>query len=99
MLRTVALIIACFTVFAAAKSGKEIYRVCVGCHGLHGEKPAVGVSKVIRGQSAALTVKQLKAYRAGTLDQHGMGKLMNKYAKRLSDREIQAVAAYIATLR
>jgi cytochrome c553 len=81
------------------KTGASLYNVCKGCHGLKGERPALGVSAIIRGQSPALTVKQLKGYRAGVLDQHGMGKLMNKYAKKLSDKDIEALARYISTLR
>jgi cytochrome c553 len=87
------------TVMSWSASGASVYKVCVGCHGARGEKSAVGVSKVIQGQNVALTVKQLKAYRAGTLNQYGMGNLMNKYAKRLSDAQIKAVARYIANLR
>ena len=98
-LKTLVLLTSLCVVGASAKSGKEVYRLCVGCHGQHGEKPAVGVSKPIKGQKAALTIKQLKAYKAGTLDMHGMGKLMNKYAKRLNENEIKAVAAYIASMR
>jgi cytochrome c553 len=85
--------------FASAKSGAAVFQMCKGCHGVRGERPALGVSAVIKGQNAALTVKQLKGYRAGALDQHGMGKLMNKYAKKLSDKEIEAVARYIAKLK
>ena len=99
MLRRTILLWGIITAISWAASGASVYKVCVGCHGKRGEKSAVGVSKVIRGQNAALTVKQLKAYRAGTLNQYGMGNLMNKYAKRLSDAQIKAVARYIAGLR
>jgi len=56
--------------------GAALYAKCVGCHGQNGEKAALGKSAVITGQDAAKTVEQLNGYKAGTLNQHGMGGLM-----------------------
>jgi len=98
-------IFAVFLIAASAtlgwgESGASLYKkTCAGCHGKHGERPAVGVSAVIQGQNPALTIKQLKGYREGMLNQHGMGNLMNKYTKRLSDKHIRLLAEYISSLR
>jgi len=86
--------------FIFAKSGSEIYKQyqCIGCHGKHGEKRAIGRSAIIAKQNPSKTIKQLKAYKKGTLDLHGMGALMKKKVANLTDNEIKAVAKYISHL-
>ena len=79
--------------------GAALYAKCAGCHGQKGEKTALGKSAVIQGQDAAKTVEQLKGYKAGTLNQHGMGTLMKGQVASMSDADIQAVADYIAGLK
>ncbi len=79
--------------------GAALYAKCAGCHGQKGEKSALGKSAVIQGQDAAKTVEQLKGYKAGTLNQHGMGTLMKGQVASMSDADIQAVADYIAGLK
>jgi cytochrome c553 len=79
--------------------GAALFAKCAGCHGQKGEKPALGKSAIIQGQDAAKTVEQLKGYKAGTLNQHGMGALMNGQVKSMSDADMQAVADYIAGLK
>ena len=79
--------------------GAAIFAKCAGCHGQNGEKAALGKSAVIKGQDAAKTVEQLKGYKAGTLNQHGMGALMKGQVASLSDEQIKEVADYIAGLK
>ena len=79
--------------------GAAIFAKCAGCHGQNGEKAALGKSAVIKGQDAAKTVEQLKGYKAGTLNQHGMGALMKGQVASLSDAQIKEVADYIAGLK
>ncbi|HEY9190383.1 MAG TPA: c-type cytochrome [Sulfurovum sp.] len=79
--------------------GAALYAKCVGCHGANGEKAALGKSAVITGQDAAKTVEQLKGYKAGTLNQKGMGGLMKGQVASMSDEDIQAVADYIAAMK
>jgi cytochrome c553 len=79
--------------------GAALYAKCAGCHGQKGEKAALGKSAIITGQDAAKTVEQLNGYKAGTLNQHGMGTLMNGQVKSMSDAEIKEVADYIAGLK
>ena len=79
--------------------GAALFAKCAGCHGQNGEKAALGKSAVIKGQDAAKTVEQLKGYKAGTLNQHGMGALMKGQVASLSDAQIQELADYIAGLK
>jgi cytochrome c553 len=79
--------------------GAALFAKCAGCHGQKGEKAALGKSAIITGQDAAKTVEQLNGYKAGTLNQHGMGTLMNGQVKSMSDAEIKEVADYIAGLK
>ncbi|MFT7824675.1 MAG: c-type cytochrome [Sulfurimonas sp.] len=89
--------------FAGATSlmadGVALYAKCAGCHGANGEKKALGKSAVITGQDAAKTVEQLKGYKAGTLNQHGMGGLMKGQVASMSDADIQTVADHIAAMK
>jgi cytochrome c553 len=84
--------------------GQRIYRsgvaeravpACSGCHGPNGagipsQYPRLG------GQYAEYTEAQLKAFRDGTRRNN---EAMQQIAARLSDREIKAIADYIAGLR
>jgi len=79
--------------------GVAAYKKCVGCHGANGEKAALGKSAIIKGQDAAKTMEQLKGYKAGTLNQHGMGGLMKGQVASMSDEDIKSVADYIAAMK
>lgn len=84
--------------------GERIYRggimdrnipACAGCHspngaGLPSQYPRLG------GQFAEYTVKQLSEFRDGT---RGNNAVMVDVAAKMNDREIKAVADYIAGLR
>ena len=76
----------------------ELYKNCAGCHGENGENQALNKSKVIGGQEANLTVKELTAYKNGELDQYGLGNIMKLQVGTLSQSDIEEVAAYIETL-
>lgn len=89
-----------------ASLGQKIYRggnaasgvaACSGCHGPSGMGMPSQYPR-ISGQFAEYVELQLKAFRAGTRanDPNGM---MRGVAVRMSDREIQAVAEYVAGLR
>ncbi len=79
--------------------GAALYKKCAGCHGAKGEKKALGKSAVIGGVDKAKLVEQLKAYKAGTLNLHGMGGLMKGQMASYSDADIEALAAYISGLK
>jgi cytochrome c553 len=89
-----------------ATLGQKIYRggnaasgiaACAGCHGPSGAGMPAQYPR-ISGQFAEYVEAQLKAFRAGTRtnDPNGM---MRGVAVRMNDREIQAVAEYVAGLR
>jgi len=84
---------------ADAAKGKAVYAKCAGCHGPNGERKALGKSEVIAGWDAAKTEEALKGYKEGKRDAHGMGGTMKGQAASLSDEDIKAVAAYIASLK
>ena len=82
---------------SSPKTGKQLYQVCAGCHGQQGEKEALGKSQLIGGQAYATTKYQLEEYKAGRLDQYGMGELMKGEAQ-LDLDEIKLLSKYIERL-
>ncbi len=82
-----------------AADGAALYKKCAGCHGAKGEKKALGKSAVIAGLSADKIVEDLKGYKAGTLNLHGMGGLMKGQVASYSDADMKAVADYIQSLK
>lgn len=73
---------------------------CAACHGTHGMGyPGFmpGGVPAVAGQHPAYSSKQLRAFRAGSRsnDRNGM---MRQVTSKLSDEEIDAVAAYLAEL-
>lgn len=89
-----------------AALGQRVYRggnvatgvaACAGCHGPSGAGIPAQYPR-ISGQFAEYIEVQLKAFRAGTRanDPNGM---MRGVAARMTDREIQGVAEYVAGLR
>jgi len=83
---------------ANLEKGKELYVKCVGCHGINGEKHALGKSDIIAGQNSQVTISQLKEYRAGTLNKHGMGALMKGQISGFSDNDIRDISYNIERL-
>ena len=84
--------------------GEKIYRggiaersipACAGCHGPNGAGIPVQYPR-LAGQHAAYTEAQLVAFRSGA---RANNEAMTGVAARLNDREIKALADYIAGLR
>jgi cytochrome c553 len=89
-----------------AKLGQSIYRggivaknvaACTACHGPNGSGIPAQFPR-LAGQFAEYTAAQLRAFRAGERA-NDPNRTMRAVAERLSDREIAAVAEYIAGLR
>ncbi len=78
-----------------AADGAALYKKCAGCHGMHGEKKALGKSAVIKDMSKADILAALKGYKAGTRNVHGMGALMKGQVASLSEEDMKAIADYI----
>ena len=84
---------------APAVDGKALFAKCAGCHGADGKTKALGKSNIIAGLDAKTIEEDLKGYKAGTLNQHGMGGLMKGQVASYSDADIKAVAEYIHGLK
>jgi len=89
-----------------AQLGQTIYRggilaknvaACTACHGPSGSGIPAQFPR-LAGQFADYTSAQLRAFRAGERA-NDPNRMMRAVAERLSDREIAAVAEYIAGLR
>ena len=89
-------------------SGPAAVTACVGCHGQRGEgnrnwsdvyvTPPAVLAPAIGSQHPSYIAAQLRAYKARTR-RNDVGQVMRNIASRMSDDEIDAVAAYVATLR
>ncbi|MBM3390553.1 MAG: cytochrome c4 [Betaproteobacteria bacterium] len=93
--------------FFSGKGRPEPVVACVGCHGLNGvgnknwnkslaSLPAV-LAPAIGGQHASYVARQLKAYRDGTR-KNDASNTMRDIARRLTDKDIVAIAEYVASL-
>jgi cytochrome c553 len=92
----------CFTpLFAAEKAnGEAIFKkYCVTCHGEKGEKHVAGKTAQISALPKDTIIQALKDYRSGKRSQHGMGQVMKSEVLKNTDAEINALAAYIVTLK
>ena len=72
----------------------DAYKKCAGCHGVNGEKKALGKSKVMSAMSKADIVAALKGYKAGTYG-GAMKGLMKGQVGSLSDADMTAIAEKI----
>jgi cytochrome c553 len=91
----------------ALKLGEKIYRAgnmktgvaaCIACHSPSGQGNGPAGYPALGGQHADYTEKQLLAYRRGERNSGANAKIMQGVAATLSDREIKALANYIAGL-
>ena len=72
----------------------DAYAKCAGCHGAHGEKKALGKSKVISEMSKSDIVAALKGYKDGSYGGPMKG-LMKGQVASLSDADMTAIAEKI----
>jgi cytochrome c553 len=94
-------------IFMKGKGRPDVVAACVGCHGLKGvgnrdwakvmsNVPAV-LAPAIGGQHAGYVSDQLKAYKSGKRATDP-AKVMRDIAGRMDEKDIAAVAEYIASL-
>jgi cytochrome c553 len=96
---------------AKRELGERLYRggnqskalpACMACHGPNAAGNPAAKYPALSGQHATYVVKSLKDYAAGTNrafdDKDDTGKIMRDIAKRLTDKEMDAVAHYISGL-
>jgi cytochrome c553 len=82
----------------SANEGALLYKSCAGCHGINGEKKALGKSEIITGWEKEKTIKALNGYKDGTYGKAMKG-VMKGQVTRLDDAKIEALASYIETLK
>ncbi len=80
-------------------AGAAAYAKCAGCHGADGKTKALGKSPEIAGQSKEVLIAMMNEYKAGTRNVSGMGNLMKGQVATMDDAAIEAVSAYISTLK
>ena len=92
---------------ALAEAGARLYRggdmdaeisACMACHGPTGRGNGPAAYPALAGQHAAYTQKQLNDYKNGTRKSDGDSQIMRNITARLSQDEIEAVAAYMQGL-
>ena len=83
---------------SSAMASADLYKKCAGCHGMHGEKKALGKSKVITSLSEKDLQTALHGYKDGTYGGSMKGLMKGQVAK-LSDADIDSLAKYISTLK
>lgn len=91
---------------AQVELGEKIYRAgnptsgvaaCISCHGPGGKGNPAANFPLLGGQHATYTANQLRAFRTGERS-NDYGSMMRNIASKMSDKEIEAVAAYIQGL-
>lgn len=84
--------------------GKKLYEggnrynrtpACASCHGPNGVGNGPGAIPLLAGQKAGYTTKALRDFRSGVRT-NDRNEMMQSIAAKLSDKEIDAVATYIA---
>ena len=90
---------AMFAAATAVSLSAASFAACAACHGAKGEKPALGKSEIIAGWDEAKVVASLNGYKAGTLNNHGMGAVMKGQVMKLSDADIADLAKQIAAMK
>lgn len=75
------------------EAGEGKYAACMHCHGKKGE--GLGASPRLAGQQPAYIVQQLKDYKSGARS----SPIMKPFASNLSEADMRAIAAYLATLK
>ena len=73
-----------------------LYKKCAGCHGVNGEKVALGKSKIIKGWDILKTTNAINGYKDGSYGGVMKG-LMKSQVNSLNDKEIEALSKLIST--
>jgi cytochrome c553 len=86
------------TQVVVAPNGSVLYNKCAGCHGSNAEKKALNTSDIIQNWDSEKIANALKGYKDGTYG--GTKKALMIYqTKSLTDKDIEALAKYIPTLK
>jgi cytochrome c553 len=82
------------TAILGAADGAALYKKCASCHGMNGEKSALGKSKLINTMKSDEIVTAIKGYKDGSYG-GAMKALMKGQVAALNDDEIKVLADYI----
>lgn len=77
-----------------AADGKAAYSKCISCHGVNGERVALGKSKIIKDMSVEEITKALQGYKDGTYGGVMKG-IMKGQVSALSKEDIDAISEHI----
>ena len=85
----------------SAATGKHIYKKeCANCHGKHGEKHALGISRPIHGMKYKKSMAMISAYAGGKQHTSSMVKGVKRhFLKKHTAQEVESVSRYIETLK
>ena len=90
---------AIFAAATAASLSAASIAACASCHSANFDKPALGKSEIVKGWDEAKIIASLNGYKAGTLNNHGMGAVMKGQVVKLSDADIADIAKQIAAIK
>lgn len=79
-------------------NNEAMYNSCRFCHGEKGELPYLGKVEPINRLDKTSLVILLQGYKQGTIDQMGLGKMMQAQIANFSESDIEALATYITQL-
>ncbi|KZN35150.1 c-type cytochrome [Pseudoalteromonas luteoviolacea] len=84
----------------AAADGKALYtaKLCQTCHGAEGKAPIMPLYPKVNGQSKEYLLAQMKDIKSGKRS-NGMSAAMKAMVANVSDAELEAIAAYLATVK
>jgi cytochrome c len=84
---------------ALALDGAELYmtKTCFSCHGKDAQTPIMPAYPKLAGQNAAYAAQQMKDIKSGARA-NGMSAAMKGVMHLVNDEEIDAIAAWLATL-
>ncbi len=79
-------------------NAETLFKTCASCHGLKGEKEALGKSQVITGWDKDRVIKALNGYKDGS---YGgvMKNLMKTHVEAKTPEQIEVLADYISKLQ
>ena len=79
-------------------NAETLFKTCASCHGLKGEKEALGKSQVITGWDKDRVIKALNGYKDGS---YGgvMKNLMKTHVETKTPEQIEVLADYISKLQ
>lgn len=78
-----------------AASNEALYNSCKFCHGMKGEIVYLDKVQPINRLDKTSLIAILTGYQEGTIDQIGMGKLMQAQTKNFDAKHIEQLAQYI----